>query len=263
MTSDGRIMVPAVAAGQSVRFLLDTRLRLDLRINIGYAAQQGWAYERRNASWGMSPLADVFALGYARPHSEVVVGGTEEESKTVYYTSGTLGVQYVNKGVLALDPVDVAVGLSQRSEMVTTLPAGSHRVALVEATLDRLPVTLDLTDEDAPGHHPRFLIDTARPSSVVSLRYTEHAWRSAWRRRSARRAEARNGKTDVHLCLPSAESVDVEMFVVAEIDPGYVADLGTHLDGYLGLDFLYRWLPIFDFPRSALWLVPLGDSTSA
>jgi hypothetical protein len=28
--------------------------------------------------------------------------------------------------------------------------------------------------------------------------------------------------------------------------------------GRLGLDFLYRWVPVIDFDRAALWLVPIN-----
>jgi hypothetical protein len=258
MLSDGRIFVPAVAAGQQVNVLVDTAQRIDLSITIGYATKHGWPYERRDATWGISPLVDFAALGRTRPHDRVVVYGPEGEAKIVYSTAGSLGVQYVNHGSIALDPVEAAIGLSERVDLGAAPPAGAQRLALLPDTLDRIPVTCDLIDDNSSGLTPRFIVDTARNDSWLSLEYVERAWSGWWRRRSARRAQARSGKTEVPLRLPNGERVAMEVYVRSALKPSYAGDLGTRIDGYLGLDFLYRWLVVLEFPHSALWLVPLN-----
>ena len=110
---DGRIVVPATVADESVLLLLDTGQRIDLSIYLGHATQHGWPYERRDELWGTSPLRSTFTLGRRRTHDRVVVRGRESDAQTTYINAGTLGVRYVNHAVLALDPVDAALGLSE------------------------------------------------------------------------------------------------------------------------------------------------------
>jgi hypothetical protein len=257
MNSDGRIVVPAIVAGAAVRLLLNTHQRLDLSIDLGYAVSQSWPYERRGDHWGTAPVAGAAALGRSRAHDKVVVFGTEADRDRVYSTVGSLGVLFVNQAVLGIDPVDVAVGLSDQLDLGKAPQAGAIRIALLDTALDRIPVTLDLADEGAPDDRPRFIVHTALPQSVISRQYTERAWRGRWARRRARRAAERSRKVGVRLRLPGGLSLGQEMRVVESVTPSYVGELGTHVDGCLGLDFLYRWMPVIDFPRSTLWLLPL------
>ncbi len=257
LLSDGRILVPAVVAGETALFLLYTTQRLDLTIDLGFARKRDWPYERRTNDWGLSPLTDFFALGSARQHETVVVQGSEEDGGVEYITAGRLGTLYVNQGVMAIDPVAAAVGVARSLEPPVLRGAGGVCVDLVAGTLDRLPVTANLRDKSAPVGAPRFMLHTGRDLSVISLDYIERSWGSARRRKEARRAHERSRPVRVWLRLPDDTTVDMEMLVGNLIEPDYVDTLGSGIDGYLGLDFLYRWLPLIDFPNHALWLVPL------
>jgi hypothetical protein len=49
-------------------------------------------------------------------------------------------------------------------------------------------------------------------------------------------------------------TLDAHVFERTSVD--YARASGLQIDGYLGLDFLYRWLPVIDFRRWILWLAP-------
>ena len=255
MVPDGRMVVPAVVDGAATWLQLDTVGRYELAIDLAYARERGWPYERRSERWGRSPVADVFALGRAHGRDTVSVYGRDSDT-TLYGTAGNLGVRYVNRGVLAFDPVDVALGWSAGLDLEVACPRDTHRVALVPGTDQRVPVTLDLLDASAPGGELQLAVDLSSSRSAIALTYVQRAWPGWRKRRQARRAHARQETVEMHLHLPDGTCTRHPMAVVDSPGPGYDT-LGTHVDGYLGVDFLYRWLPVIDFPRATLWLAPL------
>jgi hypothetical protein len=251
---DGRIVVNATIAGEPARLLLDTTQRIDLSLSLGYVRQRGWPYTRRDESWGTSPLTDFAALGRSRPHDPVSVEGREDDPKA-YYTVGKIGTQLVGDALLAIDPVEWTVGVSRRAEVRDCFARATHRLVLLPNILDNLPLTNALADSRAPEHRPVFMLDTEHPSSVLSLEFTEHCWSSTWRRWSARRACRRDGTLTVSWSLPAGGTAALDMRIVAACTPRYPMPLGADtVHGYLGLDFLYRWLPLFDFPGRQLAL---------
>jgi hypothetical protein len=120
-------------------------------------------------------------------------------------------------------------------------------VPLLPGVLDALPITAGLADRREADHRPVLLIDTARDYSILSLKFTERYWSSPLRRWAARRACRRDGSITVSFLLPGGGTAALDVLMVPECRPSYGAELAVIVDGYLGLDFLYRWLPVMDF----------------
>jgi hypothetical protein len=59
--------------------------------------------------------------------------------------------------------------------------------------------------------------------------------------------------------MPDRALVRLDMHVEEDCTPGYSEPLGVdELDGYLGLDFLYQWMPLFDLSGRELMLFDLN-----
>jgi len=159
--------------------------------------------------------------------------------------------------VLAIDPIDTAVGLSstldlrERSNDAVGLP-------LIPRTRDNIPILDALEDtRSLRGEPPRFVIDTSFSRSAISLEYIDRAWPASQRLR-ARKARERQRPYDLKLRLPELRDVvRLEPYVLERMGSAWAEDTVVRIDGYLGIDFLYRWLPVIDFRHWILWLAPL------
>lgn len=244
--SDGRIVVPAVVAGEHTKLLLDTERRLDVSLDLSYARRRDLSYQRSTDWWGKARLTEFEALGTSRPHDTVVVFGAEGDTAE-YSTVGWLGAEFIAQAIIGIDPFDWRVGLSVRPEVRQSFAGARHRLPLVPGVLSNLPVTTALRDDRRPEVRPIFLIDTCRTRSLLSLKYAERHWTGSALREARKVSAEDSGKVATHWRLPDDTVVELDVYVAEQCEPSYVADLGVpHVDGYLGLDFLYQWLPVLD-----------------
>lgn len=254
--------MPALVGPDVGWLLVDTERRYDVSIDLGRAREWGWAYERTGEMWGRSPSPDFFALGRGLSGASVFVRGSEEDADKRWRTWGELGARFFAGGALALDPIDAAVGWSATLDLERAIPDRTLRVPLVEAAPGGVALTDALEDSDSSGERPCFMLDTGRSRSVLSLEYVNRAWRSARERRQAARAHTEDGRVGVYLRVPGRKkAVWLEAEVYERTAVWYTEEEGgRRVDGYLGVDFLFQWLPVIDFARSTLWLTPLLDS---
>ena len=253
----GSMSVPAVVGDEARWLLLDTGRRVDLLLNLDHVTSWGWPYERKSETWSRTPLSSFFALGRARAGNTVDVFGKEAATTNLQATCGRLGAPYFRDTVLAIDPIDGAVGVSStldlrsRSDSALGLP-------LLASARDNLPIVDVLEDADSSGVTPRFIIDTTLARSVISLEYIDRAWKSDRARRKARRIQGTNHRIGIRLRVPERnEMVRLDAYVFESTHAAYTRATGLTIDGFLGLDFLYRWLPVIDFRQWILWLAPM------
>jgi hypothetical protein len=257
LLSAGSMCVPAVVGDEARWLLLDTGRRLDLVLNLDHVTSWGWPCERKSEVWGRSPLPSFFALGRGRAGDTVEVAGKEGPVTKLYATCGRLGAPFFRDTVLAIDPVDATVGVSSTLDLASRSD-GALGIPLVANAHDNLPITEALEDTNSSGVAPRLVIDTTLARSVVSLEYIDRAWKSDRLRRKAREAQRTKCRIDVSLRVPEWKKVvGLEAHVWASTNASYTEATGLTIDGYLGIDFLYRWLPLIDFRQWILWLAPM------
>ena len=251
--------MPAVLGNEVGLLLVDTTYQMELILELGQIVKWNWPYERESERWGSTPLTSFFALGRGRGETLGDVYGDEKEATKIYTTCGRLGAPFFVGGTLALDPIDAAVGWSMTLDLETRAPADSWRVPLVADTPDNVPITEAIEDRSSLGDRPRLMIDTGRIHTELSLEYIDRAWRTPRSRRKARDAWQGHGRVDVHLKVPGLKStVWIEARVSERSAARYSDENGLRIDGFLGLDLLYRWLPVIDFRLWVLWLTKLS-----
>ncbi|HEY2851818.1 MAG TPA: hypothetical protein VGJ18_03180 [Gemmatimonadaceae bacterium] len=255
---DGRMSVPAVVGEETGWLFLDTSRRDDLILELSRVTKWGWPYERTNEHWGQTTLSSFFALGRSRAAGSVEVRGTEADATKLNPNWGSLGAPFFRDTVLAIDPIDTAIGLTS---MIDLRDRANDAVGLplVARTRDNIPILEVLEDtKSLGGEPPRFVIDTNFARSVISLEYIDRAW-PADRRRKARQAREHQRPFNLQLRVPEvAEVIRLEPYVLERAVPVRGEDTSLRIDGYLGIDFLYRWLPVLDFRQWILWLAPLS-----
>jgi hypothetical protein len=246
--SDGRVIISAVIVGEPARLILDTGQNGGLILSYAYVRARGLPYERDAERWGKSPIDQISVLGATHLGGSTWVRGADEETE-VYHTVGTLGIQYIPGALLAIDPVEWTIGISDRAELRDGLARARHRVPLCGDVVDDLPVTSALAESKGARAQPVLLVDTGRPRSVLSLQFTSASWTGRWRRWIARRASRRGKRIYIAWRFPDGERLTIHTAIIDGYDPGYGPDDGVErIHGALGLDFLYQWLPVFDFP---------------
>jgi hypothetical protein len=257
LLADGRMSVPAAIGNESGWLSLDTSSPDDISLQLGRVTKWGWPYERRTERWGHTTVSSFFALGRGSAARNVEVRGTEADATTLKPSSGSLGAPFFRDTILAIDPIDTAVGLSSTLD----LRGGANDAVglpLIPRTRDNIPILDVLEDVKSLGAAPpRFAIHSGFPRSAVSLEYIDRAW-PADRRRQARQARQHERPFNLHLRVPELRDVvRLEPYVFERIGPVRGENAILPIDGYLGIDFLYRWLPVLDFRQWILWLAPL------
>jgi hypothetical protein len=251
MYGDARLLVPACVAGDATTLLLDTELHFDMSLHLAYARRRALDVERRAEHWGLAPLAECTVLGHGRPHDRVVVLGAEGVDEREYRNAGQLGALYFDRLVLGVDPAGPAAAASARDAVRASFAGAADRLPLLPDVGDRLPVTRALADVRGGGSRPTLAICTNLTRSALSAEYLTRTRPGWWRRRSIARRARREGTMDVVFALPAGRRVTMEVDVVA--GGGFTAG-DLPLDGWLGIDFLYRWMFAIDFPRHELVL---------
>jgi hypothetical protein len=190
-----------------------------------------------------------------------VFGGDPTPGKDPIY-AGRLGVEYMDDAVLGLDPAGPALGLTARAEIRSWPEPPASIIPLVPGAGGQMPVTLALRDQHAPTATPALMLDAGGQSSYLTRSYVEKNWSGFWLRRSGMRALRKQKNVGLPLALPNGETVEIDVHV-AEEPPRYVVPLGVdELHGVLGIDFIRRWMSVFDFPGRELLLFDYSASRS-
>jgi hypothetical protein len=173
-----------------------------------------------------------------------------------------VGVDYLNDAVLGLDAAGPAIGLSTRDEIRAWPEPPACAIALVADTGDRLPVTVALRDRRAAAA-PALMIGSGYDRSALTLSYIRTHWSEHRLRRAAERAIRSEKSVEVPIELPGGQVLEIP-FQVIEDPPKYLVPLGVdELHGVLGIDFLRRWMQVFDFPGRQLLLFDYSASRNA
>lgn len=252
--SDGRQLVRAETQGEEAWLLLDTKVRLDLSLQLAYVRRRGLSIERDYSpnEYAVCRLTEFSALGKSRPHDVACAFGDEGWDAGNY--AGALGMGYIEEHIVGVDCAGPSVALTQRDAVRSSFSRGAYRIPLVPGTLSRLPVTQALGDGHAPTATPAFLLSTGAEQSSISLTYVKEHWTERRLVRRAVRASEGKGTVSLSLVLPDSSIVRLNALVDAE-GPEYITDVGVgRIDGVLGIDFLRRWMQVFDFPGAELVL---------
>jgi hypothetical protein len=249
---DARLGVYAAIHGEVAVLRLSTGVRLDLSLIGAYVHQRGFPVLRESESFSVCSLIDFHALGRSRPHETAVFFGRAALGYASIY-AGSIGVEYFNDSVLGFDAAGPAIGIAAREKIRASLSEAICRIPLVANEGDRMPVTVSIRDLDAPGVCPAFLIDSGSEYSSINHVFVRDHSKSARLQRHVKRAVRKATGIDVPLELPNGEVIPLNMRV--EEPPEYSVDVGVdRLDRVLGIDFLRRWIPVFDFPGRELAL---------
>lgn len=249
---DGRLLVRAELQGESAHLLLDTACHLDLSLRRGYTQHRDFVFERRTETWVMCSVTEFSALGRSRPHDVACAFGADVPAPEPSTYAGSLGTLYLNDAILALDAAGPCIGFSTRAAIRERFSDAVCRIPLLPDVPDRMPVTQAIPDRSAPDALPTFLLSTGSASSV-SLEYTRRNWPRLLRWKVAR-AHRKHSTIALPLGLPNGSGVEIKAFVVDRM-PEYVSSGELpRIDGVLGVDFLRRWIQVFDFPGGELAL---------
>lgn len=170
-------------------------------------------------------------------------------------TQGWLRAWFFRTGLLALDFAGPAVALSFRGEVRPLLPDPDYRLVLVSDSENWAPVTSDLRD----GHTGRALMAHLDPGCSYS--YVRRSYLAATRpkRKRERKDEKKGFKvSDVTLLLPDGNPVNLIAKVTDELPNAPPMSTGEGCEMKLGVDFLRRFLTIFDFAQQDVLLFTYG-----
>lgn len=254
---DGTIIITCGLAGEPARLSLDTGRRAGLVLSHGYVRARGLPYEREGEKWGTTSLEHAVILGATHSLDSIPVFGAASATE-VYHTVGWLGIGFLQGHVLAIDPLEWKLGLTARGEVRESFGRARHRVPLLPGIAADVPVTSALVDRRSQAR-PVLLVDSSLARSILGGAFIDEHWRGWWRRRRARRVAARGGRQELGWVLPNGERVTIDMVLAERYEHGYGPDVGvTEIHGALGVDFLYRWFPLFDLGGRELVLFEFG-----
>jgi hypothetical protein len=249
---DGRLGVRAEIEGKEAVMLIATSVRLDLSLIASYVHSRGFPIVRSNDSFSVCSLSEFRALGRSRPHDTAVLFGEPESGYSSSF-AGSIGVGFLHDSIVGLDAGWPAIGVSTRAELSNGLAEPVCRIPLVGDAGDGPPITCSVRDVEAPNAQPAFLISSGGDRSTIALSYFR-AHRSGRGLKQVERAARKGIPFEVELDLPNGVRIPLNVRI-DQVAPTYAVDVGVdHLDGSLGIDFLRRWLQVFDFPSRELLL---------
>lgn len=250
--TDGRVGVNAEIHGEKAVLLLNTALRLDVRLSGPYAHRRGFPLVRGSEAAGNCSLTEFRALGRSRRYDDARFMGAPQPDTTSIY-AGEIGIDYLSDAVLGVDAAGPHIGLSTRDEISPWSISPVCRIPLVPESGPRLAVTVALRDGHAPEAAPAFAFGTGYPFSYLSEAYVKDRWsRKTLKRLSPEVGSKRT--VPVPLTLPNGDVISLAMRIETG-PPEYVVDTGMgELQGMLGIDFLRRWMQVFDLPGRELLL---------
>ena len=165
-------------------------------------------------------------LGKERLAGEGTVFPSEPEGNVF----GSLGATYFADRVLAFDPAEPAVGVTDRDWR----PPGSSWMRFAMSGTSGLPVTADIRVADDPGSGFLALLSTGTCRSLVG---------------PSALPDDPEGKREVKL---GGALLKVTLSV-GDL-PEYAVPVGGDLGLVLGSDVLCRFLTVFDFRARAIWM---------
>jgi hypothetical protein len=246
---NSRILLPARVAGAPARLVLDTGYRNPVWLFRAFMGACELPWEPRDAPWGdCTKTIRVEALGIAHEYGNVSVYLTDSQLTLVPPIAGGLGLAFTTDALVGIDPAAPAVSCSDRVGLRPALPEPVCRFQLISTPAGEAPVT-EAVHMDLSARAPSLAIDTGHGESALSLTFVEgHA---ASRVVDRFRGIARDqGWAHVTLTLPNGACVTQRMRV---LDPSGLARYNRSkpqgCDGRLGMDFLRRWVTVFDPSR--------------
>ena len=253
---NSRIVVPARIAGVSARLVLDTGYRNPVWLYRSFAVACDLPWEPRDASWGAcTTTMRVESLGIARDNGSVSVYLTDIQPGLVPPIAGGLGLAFTGDSVLGMDPAAPAVSCSARVDLRSGLPEPMCRFQLISTPTGEALIT-EAVRTDLSSQAPVLAIDTGCGESALSLNFVEaHAGSRVIDRFRAIAHD--QGWWSVTLTLPNGGRVTQRMRV---LDPSllgrYNRSKPEGCDGRLGMDFLRRWVTVFDPSRREMLAYP-------
>lgn len=243
----------AIVDGDAKLLMISSFLQGPLMLFGEYVRERDFPVLDWKAPYGTCFVEEITVMG--RTLSEIEARFDTWNSPTKSGHIGWLCTDFFQDGVLGIDCADCVAGLATRhfdtgehERLISRLPFASERQ-------DQLPILVGIRDTDASGARPLFAVDSGRTSSTIYWSYVRESWSSSWGRWEARRKLKGNKKIELRLMLPEGEEVEIQAQVRA--DPSESAlefEESDRVAGILGMDFLRRWVPVFDFPKRELLL---------
>lgn len=232
-----RPFVPTSWCGEDGYFQIHTSSRLDLSLD-GAGVRSGKLQRLRGRDeFEVWSAEQTTLLGVPRPAGEVTVFPTSEKGNVF----GSIGATYFENWVFAFDPAGPHVAASRRD--VAFVESAAIRLDLVGSS--GLPVTSDIGFEDARDPYVLSLLATGTSTSYITREAADRLGHRASKKRVA-----------AELSLQGAGTVRVDLDI-ADTAPTYAVPVADGPIGLvLGIDFLRRFLTVFDFRGGELGLWP-------
>lgn len=245
------LVVAAEIEGEDVLLTLETGMRLDVFLDRSYVDRRGFAVEWRGDRFGVCPTGEFVVLGRQRAFDTATVRAlpTKDGADSAY--AGAVGTMLFNDGLLGIDQASGEIArVSRHADVRALLPEPAHRLALIPNVQDSVPFTRSLN------------VDGLRTTPTFLIASDQRSWISA--RLAARIASdghrlddvdlTLDKKVDVPLNFPNTPPLEHAMWIHTSVEQ-YGKMWGvSRCDGILGIDFLRRWLVVFDFPARQLLL---------
>jgi hypothetical protein len=250
----GQLLVPAVIEGEAATLLLATGLRLDVFLDYSYVEGHELRYEARDDWFGRAKTGEFVALGRQREHAIASVRSADRAWwKDDGTHAGDLGVLFFAHGVLAIDAAGPRVGFTTEDTIRAWPVAPDVRVPLMPEVQDRVPFTRAIALPTLDGGEATLRIDTGEPVSRLSTRYVRRAG-NVKRATSALAAHAKGEPEPFQLALPGGRTLMQRMSLDDQPEERYEMWGVERCDGVLGMDWMRRWITVFDLPRGELLL---------
>lgn len=250
----GQVLVPAVVEGQAATLMLDTGLRLDVFLDRPWVDAHGLGYEARNEGFGLARTGEFVALGRQREHAVASVRAAERawwEDDGSH--AGGLGVLFFGHGVLAIDAAAPRVGFTTDPGVRAWPVAPDVRIPLLPGVQDDMPFTRAIALPTLDGGEATLLVDTGRHTSRLSTGYVGRAG-NATRVREVLGAHEKGEPDSLQLVLPGGRTLVQRLWLDDALEDAYEMWGVERCDGVLGMDWVRRWVTVFDLPRGALLL---------
>jgi hypothetical protein len=277
---EGRLVVPAVIDDEAAGVIVATNRTSPLTLHRSYVDDRGWQPADRvlmpseAVGYGPTPawfvhLSDFSTLGQQEQFLRAVVTASNRyrvASPTTPRTVGAVGLPWFRDRTIALDYTTGQVAVTAPGATPWHLRSRTLQPRFQFAMAGRrgawLPVISGIT---ANGRPLAFYLDTSVYVGGIALESyrTTFPLQGIWKRPLSailRRRFTSHKRVATVLSMPGGRLERFLMYLSAPLRPLAESLQLAHLDGWLGLEFLERWVAILDFEIGMISLFdrPIG-----
>ncbi|HWP37511.1 MAG TPA: hypothetical protein VNL18_08180 [Gemmatimonadales bacterium] len=262
-----RLVFKGTVEDRPARWVLDSGALNDITIDLAYALRRGLTIERayhRTPGFELQPAG----IGGFTHVERLSAFGVDVQGRTVPVSdlfagrpvppdfAGLIGLGFFAKKVLALDPRRSVLGLFRPSSLPVRVREVKHQLHFLRVDDRYVPFTRDVKDALMPSPEPPVLvIDTGSYTSLLTRDYVLSRRGHLFMRLLLRAAHRFRKRIRYVFELPPDVQVGVRV-QIAHSSGAYEQTVGVaRVDGILGMNFLGRWISVFDLHGGVLALI--------